>query len=138
EKITYNGNKKIKLKELKELADQGNLKVGGGYDVFQNRETQRRILENYHEKGFRHATVELEKGSSPKDREVVFNIVEGPKVVVSRIRFSGNKDFSSAVLKTQVKTRTQILWLFGGKYDPTSVAEDVNALRQYYQELGYF
>jgi outer membrane protein insertion porin family len=138
EKITYVGNKKIKVKELTELVEQCGLKVGGGYDISQNREAVHRILTNYREKGFRHATVELEKGDSLEDREVVFKIVEGPKVKVSRIVFSGNKDFSSAVLKTQVKTKTEILWLFGGKYDPSSIQEDLTALRQYYMELGYF
>lgn len=138
EKITFDGNKKIKLKELKELVEQNSLKVGGGYDISQNREAVHRILAHYHEKGFRHATVELEKGNSLEDREVVFKIVEGPKVVVSKISFSGNKYFPSGVLKTQVKTKTQILWLFGGKYDPLSIPDDIQALKQYYLDLGFF
>jgi outer membrane protein insertion porin family len=138
EKITYDGNNKIKEKELKDLADQCGLKVGGGYDMGQNREAVHRILSNYHEKGYRYATVELEKGDKPEDREVVFKIVEGPKVVVSKISFSGNKFFASSVLKTQVKTKTEILWLFGGKFDPLSIPEDISALKTYYIDLGYF
>jgi outer membrane protein insertion porin family len=138
EKVTFDGNKKIKLKELKELVEQCGLKVGGGYDMGQNREALHRILSNYREKGFRHATVELEKGDKPEDREVAFKIVEGPKVKVSRIKFSGNKYFSSPLLRTQVKTKTEILWLFGGKYDPATIPDDINALRQYYMELGFF
>ncbi|MBI3862903.1 MAG: BamA/TamA family outer membrane protein [Planctomycetia bacterium] len=137
-KLTFTGNKKIKEKELKELADQNQLKVGGGYDMGTNKSFVHRILGVYQEKGYRHATVELVKGGSPEEREVEYKIVEGPKVVVSKISFAGNKYFSSPVLKTQVKTKTQILWLFGGKFEPASIPEDVNALRQYYLELGFF
>ncbi|MBS0264416.1 MAG: BamA/TamA family outer membrane protein [Planctomycetes bacterium] len=138
EKITFVGNKKIKLKELTEQIELCNLKVNGGYDIGQNKEAVVRLIQHYREKGYRHATIELEKGSDPADREVIFKISEGPKVVVSSIKFSGNKYFSSPVLKTQVKTRTQILWLFGGKYDPATIDDDLTSLRKYYNELGFF
>ena len=134
-KITYVGNKKIKEKALAELTG---LKVNGGYDVGQNREAVHRILDHYRDKGFQYVTVELEKGDDPQDREVIFKIVEGPKVVVNKISFVGNKYFSSSVLKTQVKTKKVILWWFGGKYDPSSIPEDIEALKKYYQDLGFF
>ncbi len=135
QKVTYVGNKKIKEKAL---ADLTGLKVGGAYEVGANRESARRIENHYREKGYLHVKVELEKGDSPQDREVVFKIEEGPKVVVTKISFSGNKFVSGGVLKTHVKTKTRILWLFGGKYDPATIPEDVKALRDYYQELGFF
>lgn len=133
--VTYKGNKKIKTKELTELTG---LKKGGAFDVGANKESARRIESHYHEKGFVHAKVTLEKGESPDDREVVFNIEEGPKVHVDAIKFSGNKEISSGVLKTQVKTKTRLLHLFGGKFDPTTIPEDVSSLKQYYHSLGYF
>lgn len=134
-KITFVGNKKIKDKALNEVIM---LKVNGGYEVGANREAAHRILSHYQDKGYRHASVELEKGDSPEDREVIFKIDEGPKVVVNKISFQGNKYFSSAVLKTQVKTKKVILWFFGGKYDPASIDEDVHLVKQYYQDLGFF
>ena len=136
QKITFKGNHKIKEKELLDMLL--GLRVGQGYDVGANREAARRIEQHYQEKGYLHAKVELEKGNSLQDREVVFCINEGPKVVVSKISFSGNKFVSGPVLKTQVKTRTQILWLFGGKYDQSTIPEDVNALKTYYHNLGFF
>lgn len=135
QKITYVGNKKYKDKVLSELTG---LKVGGAYDVGANRESAHRIESHYREKGYIHVTVELEKGNSPEDREVVFKIVEGPKVVVTKISFSGNKFVEGAVLKQHVKTKKQILWLFGGKYDPATIPEDIQALKLYYHELGFF
>src|SRR5262245_39453066 len=135
QKVEYKGNKKIKTKELAGLTG---LKPGGAYDVGSNKESARRIESTYQDKGFIHAKVELEKGSSPDEREVIFKITEGPKVHVDKISFTGNKEISGPVLKTQVKTKTRLLWLFGGKYDPASVPEDIAALKQYYHGLGYF
>jgi outer membrane protein insertion porin family len=135
QKVEYAGNKKIKTKELGELTG---LKVGGAYDVGANKESARRIENHYHEKGFIYAKVELEKGESLEDREVRFKINEGPKVHVDKISFSGNSFVSDGVLKTQVKTKTRLLWLFGGKYDPATVPEDIASLKQYYHSLGFF
>ncbi|MFN0052419.1 MAG: outer membrane protein assembly factor [Planctomycetales bacterium] len=135
QKVEYQGNKKIKTKELSELTG---LKVGGAYDIGANKESARRIESHYHEKGFVYAKVELKKGDSPEDREVVFDITEGPKVHVAAIKFIGNKEIGSDVLKTQVKTRTRILWLFGGKYDPATIPDDLASLKDYYHNLGYF
>ncbi|MSR59772.1 MAG: hypothetical protein EXS05_19395 [Planctomycetaceae bacterium] len=133
--VEYKGNKKIKAKDLAELTG---LKIGSPYDVGANKESARRIESHYHEKGFLHARVELEAGGSAEDRDVIFKIEEGPKVHVSAIRFKGNKEIAGDVLKTQVKTKTRILWVFGGTFDPTTVPEDVAALKQYYHSLGYF
>lgn len=133
--VKYKGNKKIKEKELAELTG---LKPNGAYDVGANKEAARRIESHYQEKGFLHAKVLLEKGESPDDREVVFDITEGPKVHVDTIKFSGNKEISSGILKTQVKTKKRFLWLFGGKFDPTSIPEDIGSIKQYYHSLGYF
>jgi outer membrane protein insertion porin family len=137
-KITFIGNKKIKEKALNEVISMNGLKVNGGYDVGANREAVHRILSLYQEKGYQHVTVELEKGDSPEDREVVFKIDEGPKVVINKISFVGNSYFSTAVLKTQIKTKKVILWFFGGKFDRSSVDEDVHLLGQYYRDLGFF
>lgn len=134
-KVSYKGNKKIKTKELTELTG---LKEGGAFDVGANKESARRIESHYHEKGYIHAKVTLEKGASPDDREVLFDVHEGPKVHVDQIRFSGNKEISSGVLRTHVKTKKRFLWLFGGKFDPTTIPEDVSSLKQYYHSLGYF
>jgi outer membrane protein insertion porin family len=135
QKVTYLGNTKFKEKVL---ADLTGLKAGSAYDVGANRESARRIENHYREKGYLYVTVELEKGSLPEEREVVFKIDEGPKVVVTKIGFKGNKFVESGVLKQHVKTKKQILWLFGGKYDPATIPDDIIALKQYYQDLGFF
>lgn len=136
-KVEYRGNKKIKTKVFQSMTQ---LKPGSPYDVSANRECARRIEEHYHEKGFAFATVELERGDvrDDPDREVIFIINEGPKVAVSAVKFEGNDNFSDGILKMKTRTKTRILWLFGGKYDPTTIADDMEGIRQYYYSLGYF
>ena len=134
-RVEYKGLKKIKQKVFDNMTQ---LRAGSPFDVSSNRECARRIEEHYHEKGYAFATVELEKGNDRDDREVVFLINEGPKVSVSAVKFDGNKEFYDGILKTKTRTKTQILWLFGGKYDPTTIKDDVEGVKQYYHSLGYF
>ena len=134
-RVEYKGLKKIKQKVFDSMTQ---LKPGSPFDVSSNRECARRIEEYYHEKGYAFATVELEKGNDREDREVVFLISEGPKVHVTSIKFDGNKEFYDGILKTKTRTKTRILWLFGGKYDPASYKDDIEGVKQYYHSLGYF
>ena len=134
-RVEYKGLKKVKQKVFDNMTQ---LKSGSPFDVGANRECARRIEEYYHEKGFAFATVELEKGNDRDDREVVFAIVEGPKVHVTSVQFDGNKVFYDGILKTKTRTKTRILGVFGGKYDPTTIKDDVEGIKQYYHSLGYF
>lgn len=134
-RVEYRGCKKIKQEKLEALT---NLKVGSPYDVSANRECARRIEEMYHEKGFAFATVELESGNSKDDREVVFVIHEGPKVKVADVEFEGNKFFSDSLLALKLRTKKRILWVFGGKWDPTTVRDDIDSITAYYHSLGFF
>lgn len=134
-RVEFRGAKKIKREKLESLT---NLKVGSPYDVSANRECARRIEEHYHEKGYAFATVELEKGNDKDDREVVFVIHEGSKVVVTHVEFEGNKFFSDALLDLKLQTKKRILWAFGGKYDPATIPNDKASIGRYYHSLGFF
>ena len=134
-RVEYKGLKKVKQKVFDAMTQ---LKPGSPFDVSSNRECTRRMEEYYHEKGFAFATVELEKGNDRDDREVVFLINEGPKVHVASVKFDGNKEFYDGILKTKTRTKTRLLWVFGGKYDPTTIKDDVEGVKQYYHSLGYF
>ena len=134
-RVEYKGLKKVKQKTFDAMTQ---LKPGSPFDISSNRECARRIEEYYHEKGFAFATVELEKGNDRDDREVVFLIHEGPKVHVTSVKFDGNQQFIDGILKTKTRTKTRILWLFGGKYDPSTIKDDKEGVKQYYHSLGYF
>ncbi len=133
--VEYVGNEKVKDKVLAGITG---LKPMHAFSVAANRESVRRIRDYYREKGFLYAEVTLEKGNSPDDRDVVFRITEGPKVKVASIKFRGNKDVSSGVLKMRLTTKKRILWKFGGQYDPNTISSDIAAIKKYYHNIGYF
>lgn len=133
--VEFQGNTKIRDSYLEALTG---LRTGSPFVVALNQEAARQIEREYKEKGYYTAKVELLKGGDKHDRDVIFKITEGKKVVISGIQFEGNKDISSRVLRTKLGTKKQILWFFGGKYDPSSISDDVTALRSYYTGLGYF
>lgn len=135
QRVEFKGNKKIKTKDLTGLTG---LVKGGAYDVSLNKEAQRRVEAHYHEKGFVHAKVELEKGAARTDREVVFAITEGPKVKVGWVSFTGNKFVGDEMLKLKVRSKSRIIGLFGGQFDPANVPEDVAGVKDYYTGLGFF
>ncbi len=125
--VEYRGNRLIKTKYLEGLTG---LEPGSPYDVSINREAARRIAEYYREKGFADVKVRLLKGDSPQDRDVVFEIDEGAKLIVSKVSFSGNRDISSAILKTKLQTKRALLGLpfLGGVFKPETIKDDIAAL----------
>jgi len=134
-RVVYKGNKDVATKKLAALTG---LKPGSPFDVSANRQSVRRIREHYKEEGYAFAKVELVKGGHRDDREVVFQIDEGPKVRVTSVSFVGNDFVSGSVLMTRIRTSRAILWMFGGLYDPETIKDDVAALKQYYHDLGFF
>lgn len=133
--VTFQGNKKIKTGELQA---QTGLRPDSAYDVAANKESVHRIKQLYKEKGYLFAEVTLEKGNLPEEREVVFNIVEGPKSKIRHIYFEGNQFVTDAILKTKISSRTLKVWLIQGDYDPEVIRNDVLAVKQYYMSLGFF
>ncbi|MBV10041.1 BamA/TamA family outer membrane protein [Rubinisphaera sp.] len=133
--VEYVGNENIKEKELAGITG---LKPLHAFSVATNREAARRIHEFYKQKGYLFAEVALQTGESPDDRSVVFAIKEGPKVKVATVRFEGNQEVSSELLKLRLNTKKRFLWYFGGQYDPTTIPEDVVAVKKYYHNIGYF
>ena len=134
-RVEYKGLKRVK-KEVFDAMTQ--LKPGSPFDVNSNRECARRIEECYHEKGFAFATVELEVGNERNDRDVVFLVVEGPKVHVSSIKIEMFKESDDDTLTNIPRTKSRVLSVFGGTYDPTTIKDDIQGVMQYYHSLGYF
>ncbi len=136
EKVEFRGNERIKTSYLEKLTG---LKPGSPFEVSLNREATKRIEEQYKSKGFPYTKVTLEKGNHREDRQVIFVIDEGPKVIVGSVRFDGNDSFSAGVLKQKLTLKPALLGLaFLGKYKPEQLPDDVAALKQYYHSLGYF
>jgi outer membrane protein assembly factor BamA len=135
EKVTFIGNKLLTDEELLTLTG---LAPGPGFDVNRNRRAIHGIESRYREYGYMHAKVELDKGGSPDDREVVIKIEEGPQAVVTKVSFDGNESVPAAVLRSQVRAASPMLRFQPAIFYPSGIAEGQRALRDCYHRLGFF
>lgn len=134
QRVEFRGNKKIKLKHLKAWTG---LKAGSPFDARANHEAVNRIEREYKDKGYYFAKVSLIKGGNPGDREVIFQIVEGPKVQVKERTFEGNIFWSPGDLRKNLVSKEAFL-IFGGIYNPDTIPADIEALKGYYKSVGFF
>ncbi|HMJ04747.1 MAG TPA: outer membrane protein assembly factor BamA, partial [Chthoniobacterales bacterium] len=100
------------------------------------------IIEAYRAKGFNDVDVQyrLDTKEASGTSRVVFTVNEGVQGVISRVRFDGNKVFSDRALRKQMKTRPKTLISFldkTGRLDETQLQQDVDAIREFYQNHGY-
>ena len=71
---------------------------------------------------------------------MIYTINEGQKGTISAIRFEGNTKFSDRTLRKQMKTKGKTLYSFidkSGRLDETQLEQDLNAVREWYQDHGY-
>jgi outer membrane protein insertion porin family len=96
----------------------------------------------YRDKGYRfaEATYSLEE-VSPTERRVLFSIDEAEKVRIGDIDFQGNDVLGNLRLRwTMRKTKeTNLLWrmLKRDIYNPATVAEDLQKVKESYRSIGY-
>ena len=133
--VDFRGNDKIKDKVLRSWTG---LDSGSPFDHLANQEAVHRIVQEYKEKGYFHIRVQLVKGGDPNDRDVVFQIKEGPVVRVSRRDFEGVEQVWDKRLETKLVTKESLFGLFRGIYRPETLAQDEAALLTYYRNLGFF
>ncbi len=137
-RIAFEGNKKIKDKELSAVIEskpQGTLQRA----VVQS--DAGRIVEAYRHAGRDDVRVVPEIINRGGDRvDLVYEVTEGGKTTVRQINFVGNTVFSKRQLAAVIKTSAtnMLSFLIGGdQYDPDRVSADREALRQYYRGKGY-
>lgn len=120
------------------LFKQAGLREGDGLDPFSVEEARRRLEEHYRNKGFNDVEVTIAEGDRAGDRDVKFQINEGLCQRIGWVDFVGNTIVSDRRLKTQIKSKTPILYLFKGYVDEEVVNQDDERLEAYYRSLGYF
>jgi outer membrane protein assembly complex protein YaeT len=136
EKVEYRGAKHLSNDKLDEVTS---IRKGTPCNPLINKAACRRIEARYHEEGRPFTTCALLKGGEPGDTEVIFTIVEGPKVKVKAIHFTGNTFVSGAVLKTHINSSAGLLGfgLLGNTYIPAAVDADISELVKYYRTFGF-
>lgn len=134
QEILYQGAKHLKQDELDSITG---LRKGAPLNPIANQMARQAILRRYQEQGRMFASVDLIEGDKAGDTRVVFNITEGPVAKVSKIQFTGNTFVSGARLNTQINSSSQILWMFGGTFNPMVADLDVSKLEEYYKSFGF-
>lgn len=104
-------------------------------------EAAAQIIENkLKEDGRAYATCRVVEGLKLEDTRVVFSIVEGPVVKVSRVSIRGCKQTSSGRVATQLTISAPVYGLvrfLNDKYNPMQVEDDKKKVMNYFHKLGY-
>jgi outer membrane protein insertion porin family len=127
--------------------DKVGLVVESQYDPTRIKKAEVSIKNLLSEHGRQFATIRTEvRQVPPAAVGIVFVIKEGPKVKVGKIKFEGNKNIKSRVLRAAMKNLKPIgvphsIFLeniFSKTYDATKLEEDTERVRMEYQNRGYF
>ncbi len=123
------------------------LSVESQYDPTRIKKAEVAIRGLLSEHGRQFATIRTEvRQIPPAAVGITFVVKEGPKVKVGKIKFEGNKNIKSRVLRAAMKNLRPIgiphsIFLeniFAKTYDATKLEEDTERVRAEYQNRGYF
>jgi outer membrane protein insertion porin family len=142
--IDYRGLKKLNRADIADYIDRQRIRLyeNSPLNVGELARLQSAIEELYAERGYRFAdvSVELEK-VSPSERRVLVNVDEGNKVKIGKVLFEGNEVFSPGKLRRQMKKtkKTNLITRLRKRdiYNPATVEEDLENIRELYRNEGY-
>lgn len=97
------------------------------------------IMDQYKSKGYYGTTVNFDISPPEKDGSVsvLVKVNEGNKARIAEILFHGNNSFPATRLKRVMKTKEKKFIIFSGKFDEEKFQEDINRLKEFYQNNGY-
>jgi outer membrane protein insertion porin family len=143
--VEFRGNKELNTSKINEALESAKIDLHVGNTIEQTlirraAETIRRV---YSEGGFEGVNVDTmtEDLSQPGEKKIVFVINEGVKAKVAAIDFTGNQRFSDRKLRGEMKeVRKHNLYTWVRKknlYIPSKLNEDLETIRNFYQDHGY-
>jgi outer membrane protein insertion porin family len=137
-KIVYDGNDEI---ESSDITEKVTLREGSVLSLPDIRENVTKIRDLYAEKGFFLARVDYHLVRKPHNEvEIHFDIVEGERVTVRRIRFVGNRSITDSEILGVMQTGETGFFSFlssSNNYRRDVFEEDVNRLQALYYDRGY-
>ena len=145
--IEYSGIHSVTVSEiLDRFKDRKvGLSVESQYDPNKVQRAAIVLKEFLAERGRQYATVDpVIEQLPPSSLKVTFNVNEGPKVKVGNIDIEGNNSFPSAWVIRAMKNTHPIGIpyvledIFAKTYDADKLEEDLERIRQAYQDKGYF
>jgi outer membrane protein insertion porin family len=137
--IEISGAERITAKKLRKRID---LKINGPLSEEELEKGRQKIIDTYQEKGFTNIDVKfhVDTDEARGTSRVIYTINEGEKGTISGIRFEGNTKFRDRILRKQMKTKGKTLYSFidkSGRLDETQLEQDINSVREWYQDHGY-
>ena len=130
ERVEFVNNKAIKTNVLRKALPYD---VGDPLSPFTVEASRKALLQKYHKAGHQFAEVKADI----RDRQVIFEIVEGPKVTVRSVRFEGNTHFESLKLRQTIGTSSALWPVVKNALDLEQLDRDVQGLRQLYVDEGF-
>jgi outer membrane protein insertion porin family len=138
-RVAFEGNKKIKDEQL---TSEVQSKPRGTLSRPTVQADVQRIAEIYRRNGRFDIRVDPKIIELPNNRvDLVFEVIEGEKTTVKKLRFVGNNNFRDQRLKDEIKT-SETFPFFGflqsaDIYDPDRVEADRDLIRRFYLKHGY-
>jgi outer membrane protein insertion porin family len=137
--IEIDGAQRISAKNLRKRID---LKINGPLSEDELEKGRQKIIDTYQAKGFTNIDVKfrVDTDEARGTSRVIYTINEGEKGTISAIRFEGNTKFRDRILRKQMKTKGRTLYSFidkSGRLDETQLEQDINSVREWYQDHGY-
>ena len=145
-RIDYDGVKSLQQSDILEgfrLSRVG-LSVEMQYDPTRVRRAEVVLTQMLAQRGRMFAKVaHVTRRVPPNAVVLIFVVEEGPKVKVGEISFEGNRRFSDRTLVRTMKNSRPMgippfLYFMSKTYNGNKVQEDLERLRELYQEQGYF
>ena len=136
--VIFHGNEAMNEGLLKKHVG---IEIGDPINPFSTEMAKQRLVDLYREKGFNHADIQVIEGHRPGDRRVLFEIAEGNLERIWDISFTGNSEFSTALLQTKINSRDAkngMMAYLLNVANLNKIQDDANALTAYYRSLGYF
>ncbi|MFC1726403.1 outer membrane protein assembly factor BamA, partial [candidate division KSB1 bacterium] len=135
ERLRINGAEEVKKEDIDE-----EMGFYPGQKIFKQRVDKKleKVKKLYEEKGFLLAEFNYFIPSETAGKVILeLNIIEGDKVRIQEILFSGNENFDDSKLKTQMKKTKEKRWWRKGNFKRDQYEEDKELILVMYRKNGY-
>lgn len=134
-KIDFVGNRKIKIKELKDLVNAKEGEILNDKKVF---DWQQKIKDRYKEKGFVLAEIGYTQSrpDSNNKANLVFQIEEGDRVRIRQIEIEGNENFPDQAIEGKLNNREKT-WYRKANFKEDEFKKDLDRIVEFYKERGH-
>jgi outer membrane protein insertion porin family len=133
--VEFDGNRVV---EADELRDELPFEKSGYVDRAEIRNAERAIRQLYETRGYPFAKVEGREARRDRlHRTLHFEIQEGPRVEIDRVRIHGNDAIGDDKLRERLGTRPFRVFESGGYLQTEQLLNDFRKIEKSYREKGY-